>query len=408
MRIVSLINPYLCGAYQVHLNLLHSLAKRGCSLTWLCSGVQAAELNQAGGFERSPGDLIAPDTADMSLRTRALRDRLIEISPDALLCHAIGDKTDFNAIRYFPESIPKILILHNTTVAHYRAARAVRDYVNATVAISKRIEQDLLSSYGFHGDQMKFIPNGVDLTAYHPRITEERTTDRARILVHSRISHAQKGAFWVPEILGELARKTDKWECTISGDGVDLPELRQRIVRKGLNERVSFAGWTAPEEVPSLMQKHDIFLFPSKYEGYPIALIEAMAGGCVPVASMLPGITDSIVQHGVNGFLFSIGDVREAARLIADLISNPCQLGSLSHQAQTFANQNSLDIMSGQYYEFISEVVKSPGRTLPPESIERCELANHLRPAWWNRLPEPVKDRLRVVRESIRTHVSVP
>jgi len=43
MRIVSLINPYPCGAYQVHLDLMYGLERRGCSLTWLSSGSLAAQ-----------------------------------------------------------------------------------------------------------------------------------------------------------------------------------------------------------------------------------------------------------------------------------------------------------------------------------------------------------------------------
>ncbi len=408
MKIISLINPFPCGAYQVHLDLLRGLAQRGCSLTWLSSGPLAARLNQAGGFEASPGDLVAPHTDDMSLRTKALANRLREISPDVLLCHAIGDKTDFNAIRYFPESIPKILILHSTTVAHYRAARAVRDYVSATVAISRRIEQDLVYSYGFRGHHIQFIPNGIDIAAYPPRITKERLTGRVRILVHGRISNASKGVFWLPEILDGLARKTDKWECTISGDGVDLPKLRQRVAQKGLADRVGFTGWTLSENVPRLMSQHDIFLFPSKYEGYPIALIEAMAAGCVPVASRLAGITDSIIQDGVNGLLFSIGDTKAATQLLLGLISNLNRLRSLCYQAQVSVTRNSLDSMCDRYHELICEVVNSPGQTRSPECIDHCALAHDLRPAWWNRLPVPIKDRLRVVRENMRAVVRVP
>jgi glycosyltransferase involved in cell wall biosynthesis len=406
MKIVSLIGPAPCGAYQVHLDLMHKLAQRGCSLTWLSSGAASAAAFQMGGFEQSPGNLVAAHSDDMSVRTRALADRLHEISPDMLLCHAIGDKTDFNAIRYFAQSIPKILILHNTMVAVYRAARSVRDYVNATVAISQRVEQDLVSSYGFRGRRMTLIPNGIELPAYPPRTFNEPAV-HVRILVHGRIGHAQKGVMWVPEILARLA-PIQNWDCTISGDGSDLSRLRQRVIEKGLGDRVTFTGWTPHQDVPALMSRHDILLFPSKYEGYPLALIEAMAAGCVPVASRLPGITDFIIQEGVNGLLFSIGNVRAAADLLANLVSDPVRLSSLSHQAQASALGNSLDSMSDQYYKFICDVVQSPGQTRPPESLDHCVLANDLKPAWWNRLPNPIKDRLRVVRENLRAVLPIP
>jgi glycosyltransferase involved in cell wall biosynthesis len=406
MRIVSLIGPAPCGAYQVHLDLMHKLAQHGCSLTWLASGAMSAHAFQLGGFEPSAGDLVAAHSDNMTVRTRALVDRLHEISPDMLLCHAIGDKTDFNAIRYFADSIPKILILHNTMVAVYRAARAVRHYVNATVAISQRVEQDLVSSYGFRGHRMKLIPNGIELSAYPPRTMKEPSA-RVRILVHGRIGHAQKGVLWVPEILARLLH-IPNWDCTISGDGPDLPRLRQRVIRKGLGNRVTFTGWTPHQDVPALMSRHDVLLFPSKYEGYPLALIEAMAAGCVPVASRLSGITDAIIQVDVNGLLFPVGNVTAAADLLDHLVSNPGRLGSLSQRAQASAFGNSLDSMCDQYYKFICDVVRSPGRTQPPESLDHCVLARDLRPAWWNHLPNPIKDRLRVVRENVRTVLPIP
>lgn len=407
MKIVSLIGPAPSGAYQVHLDLMHRLAQRGCSLTWLVSGAGSAAVLKRGGCETSPGELVAPHTDEMAVRTRALADRLLKLSPDILLCHAIGDKTDFNAIRYFSQSIPKILLLHSTTVAHYRAARAVRDYVNATVAISLRVEQDLVSSYGFRGHRMKSIPNGVDLAKYRSCL-EKLPSGRVRILVHGRIHHQSKGVLWIPEILTRLARISGAWECTISGDGHDLPRLREQIIESGLAEHVDFTGWTPSEQVPALMSRHDVFLFPSKYEGYPIALIEAMAAGCVPVASRLAGITDSMIQENVNGLLFAVGNAREAAKLLAALISDPDRMSSLSRQAQVSAQRNSLDSRADQYYELFREVAEYRGQTRSPESLDQIELADDLKPAWWNRLPNPIKERLRVVRENVRAVIPVP
>jgi hypothetical protein len=156
------------------------------------------------------------------------------------------------------------------------------------------------------------------------------------------------------------------------------------------------------------MNRHDVFLFPSKYEGYPIALIEAMAGGCIPVASRLPGITDSIIQDGVNGLLFSIGNVQAAVQLLVGLTSDPGRLRSLGSEAQATAFQNNLDSMSDQYHQLICEVVHSPGQVRSPEPLDHCELAPDLKPAWWNRLPAPIKDRLRVLRENMRVVARVP
>jgi glycosyltransferase involved in cell wall biosynthesis len=408
MRIVSLLAQTRCGIYQFHCNLSRGLAQRGCKVTWLCSGSVHARLIATDGAEPTEGEVVAPDTDDLGARTRAIVEQIREISPDVILCQGVGDRIDFNAIRYLPDSIPKILILHGSTLAVYRCARAVRDYVNATVAISPRIEEDLCSTYEFQKDTVKLIPHGIDTAAFSALPLRESNTGPLRILSHGRIDKSQKGVLWLPEILVEVARHSEEWSCTVSGDGPDLEELKRRIDRNGMSSRVQFAGWTAAEKVPELMRQHDIFLFPSQWEGYPIALIEAMAAGCAPVASRLPGITDWIIQDGVNGLLFPIGDVRQAAQHLLVLLSDRRKLDELRQRAHEAVSGYSLDWMADQYYRLLCEVRSDPRPTRPAESLDDCALAEGLRPGWWYGLPEPVKSRLRLVRERLRSSVKVP
>src|SRR6185437_7409978 len=105
----------------------------------------------------------------------------------------------------------------------------------------------------------------IDITSFTSRPLNRSVTGPLKILSHGRISKEQKGVFWLPEILAELARRSDAWSCTISGDGPDLPELKFRIARAGLSARVRFTGWTVSADVPELMNQHDVFLFPTTY-----------------------------------------------------------------------------------------------------------------------------------------------
>jgi glycosyltransferase involved in cell wall biosynthesis len=79
---------------------------------------------------------------------------------------------------------------------------------------------------------------------------------------------------------------------------------------------VKYVGRVGPASVPTVMASHDVLLMPSRFEGLPYTLIEAMAGGCVPVATQLRGVTDFVVRHGETGFLFPMGDVATAAACI--------------------------------------------------------------------------------------------
>ncbi|MDR3573738.1 MAG: glycosyltransferase family 4 protein [Anaerolineaceae bacterium] len=409
MRIVSLLAPLRSGVYQFHCNLVRGLAPRGCSVTWLCSGSFHAHQVAVGadGTEHSDGEVVASDSDKLATRTKALVERIVELSPDVLICHARGDPTDFNAIRYMPRSIPKVLVLHGTTLSVYRSARVVRDYMSTTVAISPRIEQDLLSSYGFHTDKLRLIPHGVDVESFFNHSLREKHSGPLKILSHGRIDR-NKGVFWLPEILGELDKHAKDWRCTVSGDGPDLTELRRRVTESGLSDRIEFTGWTPSQNVPLLMHRHDVFLCPTAYEGFLIALIEAMAGGCAPVVSRLPGITDWIVQDGENGLLFSIGNVRQAAQHLLSLLSDLPRLDAIRQRAQEGVSKYSLDATTEQYHQLFCDIQANPRQVRAPESLDNCELAAGLKPAWWYRLPDPIKNYLRVLREKIHTSIRVP
>jgi len=77
------------------------------------------------------------------------------------------------------------------------------------------------------------------------------------------------------------------------------------------------------ENVPAVLAEADIYVFPSRYEGFGLSLVEAMACGCVPVASAIHGVTDTIVDDGGTGRLFPIGDWQRAADCIVRLTADP-------------------------------------------------------------------------------------
>ena len=88
----------------------------------------------------------------------------------------------------------------------------------------------------------------------------------------------------------------------ICGQGEKKQELQQLIRKYHLEDHVKLLGFRT--DVAELCQAADVFVFPSKQEGLPVALMEAMACGVPVVCSRIRGNTD-IVKDGVNGYLVS-------------------------------------------------------------------------------------------------------
>jgi glycosyltransferase involved in cell wall biosynthesis len=206
---------------------------------------------------------------------------------------------------------------------------------------------------------------------------------------------ASKGIFWLPRIVQHLPAGI---HLTIAGDGPDLPKLKARMAPHAY--RVTFLGAVGQADVPALMAQHDIIIMPSRYEGLPMTLIEAMAAGCVPVVSNIRGVTDTIIDHDSNGLLFPIGDFVAAAGLVGRLHHDYELLGALSSAAEkSIASKFRATDMASRYHGVIRLVERQRPKLAPTLDIGSWSMPAGLRPGLRSYLPAGVKNWLRTMRE---------
>jgi glycosyltransferase involved in cell wall biosynthesis len=118
---------------------------------------------------------------------------------------------------------------------------------------------------------------------------------------------------------------------TIYGDGPYRERLERIISSERLQDHVSLSGNIT--HVQEALLQADLFVFPSRYEGFPNALCEAMAIGLPVIASNCSGNT-TVVQDGINGLLFPVGDVQALAQKMRFLIDNLPERQGLSKNAR--------------------------------------------------------------------------
>lgn len=126
-----------------------------------------------------------------------------------------------------------------------------------------------------------------------------------------------------PELIATLAGPALKrldWRAVIAGNGA-VDQARALVEAAGLERRVSLPGWVDGDEARRLMAECDIFVLPSRQEGLPIAILEAMAMGRPVISTPVGAIPDAVVPER-TGLLVQPGQVDELASALARLIED--------------------------------------------------------------------------------------
>lgn len=392
MRLAYFGVPHFGGTFTVYRLLRQGLADAGASLEWLGLGAAAhrARADPVWAAERACGRAVGPADLDDDHAGALALARAVEAGGyDGVFVNVLTSRAEMNAARYLRADHLRIMIVHNITPGTYAAARALREHVHATVAISPRIRSDLVRRHRFAPERCVVIGHGTPMPA-------EETAQRAaadgplRLIYLGRIEDAAKGVFWLPAILKRLAPAVT---LTVAGDGPDLPALRRRCAPLGA--RVRFLGAVPPDQVPALLARHDVLLAPSRFEGFCLTLTEAMAAGCVPVASRIAGVTDAIIDHGRSGFLFRIGDVDAAAWALMRLTIPERRQAMAAAARATVCARFTIAGMAERYLDLVAMLQKAPPPLAPPLDPAHWDLPRGLKPALRSRLPRPLKNFLR-------------
>ena len=223
---------------------------------------------------------------------------------------------------------------------------------------------DTYLAYGMPPDRILEVPNGIDLDRFAPATAADRRALRDRLHI--------PGGRPVVIFVGFFSRDKqprvlfDAWLQLAKDHGIETTlvfvgatksayfevddrigdKMRHDAAAAGVSDRLVFTG--ATHHVEDYFRAADLFALPSKREGLPVALLEAMASGLPCVASRLPGSTETIIDDGVNGVLVPPGDPAALAGAMASVLRDPSLAAALSAAARAtvakrFANADIAD-----------------------------------------------------------------
>jgi N-acetyl-alpha-D-glucosaminyl L-malate synthase BshA len=215
---------------------------------------------------------------------------------------------------------------------------------DAFVAISQDIK-DVLIGLGFPPNKIAYISNGVDTTHFSPLSAYSKAacrqslnlSDGPIIVFVGRLVAVKQLDVLIKAFAGLVPNLPASAQLLIVGDGEERARLENQAVELGVSPQVRFIGSVA--NVRPYLQASDIFVLPSRNEGLPVALLEAMACSLPCVASATGGILD-VIRPGINGLMAPPGDVQALQSGLNILLSDSMLAAQLGRQARQDAHQN--------------------------------------------------------------------
>lgn len=233
-------------------------------------------------------------------------------------------------------------------------------HLDGTIAVSTQLARACVE-LGAPKHKVHFVPTGVDPEKFHPvdRVEARRElgidADERVIVAPARLS-PEKGVHFLVEALARLERHAPgRHRAVLVGSGSEEGALRELAAKLGVSERVSFAGWQDELRMKIYYAAADVATLPSLSEGWPDALMEALACGCPVVASTVGGMPD-IVALGGAGELFEPGDVPALTDALAKVLDTRWDRGAIAKRLAPY----DLASTGRRYVELCAEAAGLP------------------------------------------------
>ncbi len=231
-------------------------------------------------------------------------------------------------------------------------------HADAVIAISAQIREELLKR-GVPPTRIVSVPNAVDMTKYRPVSAEQRAplrarlslpSDRTLVLYSGRLSRAKGVPLLMDAWPALLAAHPDLHLVLVGAGGRSFDDceaqVRNQVRTGGLDDRVTFVGET--DAVADYLQAADLWIFPTEYEGFSLALVEAM-GCALPVVVTAVGAAPQLIQHGQNGFLFPPKDPAALTEALENALRQRALWPAIGAAARQTVLQYDVKIIADRY-----------------------------------------------------------
>jgi len=240
--------------------------------------------------------------------------------------------------------IPVIGVMHSND-AFYRGViekfikGKTENQLTVSVSVSEFI--DKLSHNKSSNTQLEIIPCGTPV----PQIKASHDeTEVLEVVYAGRLEVEQKQILKLTKAFCDAAIQDSRLRFSIYGSGTAQIDV-EKIIKEKSKSNVNYMGAVKPSDILNCLRKHQVFTLMSDYEGMPVALMEAMACGVIPVCLEESSGVNEIIEHGVNGFIVK-NRTQDYLKHLQLLLDKP--------ELQRTLSQNAIKTIEEKYSSFIT------------------------------------------------------
>lgn len=357
LRVVVYTDSAGIGGAEISLGHLVATASPALEITVL--GVSAQVVNAIAARRSSSTAIVLPATGMKSAIAHFAT--LQRLQPDIVHCNlctpwagAIGLLAALSLPKARVVRVDQLPLRTTAAIALWRT-RILSLRVDAHVAVGEASARRMEDFYALGRDSVISIPNGVPDLETTPAPLPPRSAGELVVGSVGRLD-----AMKAHDVLLRSIAQVSGVRGVILGEGAERTALERLAAELGIADRVSLPGWV--ENPREYLPQFDVVVLPSRSEGFPLAMVEAMLAARPVIATRVGSMPEAVIP-GETGILIEKNDVTGLAQALEQLRDRRSCCEQLGQQARQLAvDRFTVEAMTTRYEQLWSKLITLPQR----------------------------------------------
>lgn len=277
------------------------------------------------------------------------------------LLFIVGSEFVYDLLPEIKRKFPGLKVIDQlfNEFGHISNNRKYASLIDLNIVANNVISEIITGKYQESAEKVRVIIHGIDVRKSDIRSATEEPLPG---IVGGKLTISYFGRFSnekAPDMFVEIINRLQGYDvqAVMTGNGPEYSRTIDRITAYGLQDKIYAPGFV--DDIRPYLEHSDILLVPSRIEGLPIIILEALSLGVPVIASDIGGIS-TVVLDGYNGYVCEVGNVGQFVDRIKELVEDQGLLLAMKKNAIDYAKDNiSEEKMNAAYNEAINNVLQA-------------------------------------------------